>query len=274
MEKERGLADRIAACRAGEDDLIFWWLGQMGFAVRMGGRTIFADPYLSADEARLYPPAMRADEITNADIILGSHDHLDHIDYETWQGIAKASPEAVFVLPSLLKERISRKLQIPAERMIGLDDGKSVSLKGLTITGVASAHEALDPDPVTGEHPYLGYVVRSGERCFYHAGDTCLYEGMLAKLRAQGPYDAIFVPINGRDAARYTSGCIGNMTFQEAVDLSGALKPALAVPGHYDMFSNNLGSPIAFKAYLEAKYKGIGCWVGERGTAVEVPKKV
>ena len=97
-----------------------------------------------------------------------------------------------------------------------------------------------------------------------------MYEGMLTKLRKHAPLDVMFVPINGRDAQRYLTGCIGNMTFQEAVDLCGEMEPSLAVPGHYDMFAGNLGNPLLFKAYLEAKYPGIRCWIGERGEAVEV----
>ena len=116
----------------------------------------------------------------------------------------------------------------------------------------------------------MSYVIKGNGRSIYHAGDTCVYEGMLTKTKNRSPIDVMFVPINGRDARRLTAGCIGNMTFQEAVDLCGEIAPTLAVPGHYDMFCNNLGSPLEFKAYLEAKYPGIPCWIGEHGVPVEV----
>jgi L-ascorbate metabolism protein UlaG (beta-lactamase superfamily) len=44
------------------------------------------------------------------------------------------------------------------------------------------------------------------------------------------------------------------MTFQEAVDLSGELRPGLVIPGHWDMFADNPGDPEAFADYLDAKY--------------------
>lgn len=90
----------------------------------------------------------------------------------------------------------------------------------------------------------------------YHAGDTVRYEGMLPKLKAFGPIDAALLPINGRDAERYRRNCIGNMTFQEAADLAGELQPALAIPGHWDMFADNPGDPDAFADYLAVKYGG------------------
>ena len=78
----------------------------------------------------------------------------------------------------------------------------------------------------------------------------------------------MFVPINGRDGVRYRNNLIGNMTAQEAVDLVGTIKPALAVPGHYEMLTANPGDPYLFSDYLDAKYPGIPVWIGEHGTAV------
>ena len=264
------LLSRIEHYKVEKDQMVFWWLGQLGYVIRMAGCTIYADPYLSEQSGRLFAPPFKAEDIHNADIVLGSHDHEDHIDYDTWRAIAKSSPQAVFVLPELLRGEISRKLEIPMERLVGMDDGKSVTIKGLTIHGIAAAHERLDRDADTGLYPYMGYIVKGSGKSFYHSGDTCMYEGMLTKLRKLAPLDVMFVPINGRDAQRYLTGCIGNMTFQEAVDLCGEMEPSLAVPGHYDMFAGNLGNPLLFKAYLEAKYPGIRCWIGERGEAVEV----
>lgn len=264
------LLNSIEQYKVEKEQLVFWWLGQLGYVIRMAGCTIYADPFLSELEGRLFAPPFKAEDVRNADIVLGSHDHVDHIDYDTWMAIAKSSPQAVFVLPELLREEISQKLDIPMERLVGIDDGKSVVVKGVTVHGIAAAHERLDRDDETGRYPYMSYIVSGGGKCFYHSGDTCVYEGMLTKLRRFAPFHVMFVPINGRDAQRYLTGCIGNMTFQEAVDLCGELKPSLAVPGHYDMFAENLGNPLLFKAYLEAKYPGIPCWIGERGEAVEV----
>ena len=47
-----------------------------------------------------------------------------------------------------------------------------------------------------------------------------------------------------------------NMTFQEAADLAGELRPGLVIPGHWDMFADNPGDPDAFTDYLAVKYGG------------------
>ena len=53
---------------------------------------------------------------------------------------------------------------------------------------------------------------------------------------ATGPFDVLFLPINGRDPAR---GVPGNMSAAEAVDLAAAVRPRFVVPHHYDMFTFN-----------------------------------
>ena len=63
-----------------------------------------------------------------------------------------------------------------------------------------------------------------------------------------------FLPINGRDAKRLSSGCLGNMTYQEAADLAGELSFGMTIPTHYDMFENNSADPQPFIDYMKVKY--------------------
>ncbi|MDK2809048.1 MAG: hypothetical protein PWP24_1785, partial [Clostridiales bacterium] len=130
---------------------------------------------------------------------------------------------------------------------------------------VASAHEFLDRDE-EGAYPYMGFVLEGAGLRIYHPGDTCIYEGYFQKLRDLGAIDIMFLPINGRDGKRYQSNIIGNMTYQEAVDLAGAMHPGLVVPGHYEMFEGNRENPALFEDYLKAKYKGVPYWIGEHGS--------
>jgi L-ascorbate 6-phosphate lactonase len=53
---------------------------------------------------------------------------------------------------------------------------------------------------------------------------------------------------------RYKAGILGNMTFQEAGDLAGAVHPRLTVPTHYDMFDGNLEDVTKFTDYMTVKY--------------------
>jgi L-ascorbate metabolism protein UlaG (beta-lactamase superfamily) len=157
---------------------------------------------------------------------------------------------------------------VPAQRLLCLDDGDSEDVAGVKITGIKAAHEFFDYQEGIG-HPHMGYVAEADGCAVYHSGDTLCYEGLLSAL-ARWNLTVAFLPINGRDARRYRSGCIGNMTYQEAVDLAGALRPRLVVPTHYDMFAGDSEDPELFVDYLDAKFPGQACWVGEPGVPVDV----
>ena len=273
MKTGNDLIAEINQCELEKGSIAFWWLGQLGLAVKLGKIVIYLDPFLSDYPGRRIPTLLQPEEIINADYIFGSHDHIDHIDRDAWQKIAANSAKVKFVVPKALKNQLSEELGIPSERLIGISDMKTFEEGGIKITGVAAAHEFLDQDPKTGEYPYMGYLIESEGIRFYHTGDTCIYEGMLTKLSSLGNIDIIMLPINGRDGKRLRANIIGNMTYQEAVDLVGQIKPCLAVPLHYEMFANNLGDPGLFLDYLDIKYPGIDCWIGGHGEKTVYCKK-
>jgi L-ascorbate metabolism protein UlaG (beta-lactamase superfamily) len=267
------LINEINSCKLEKETAAFWWLGQMGFAVKLDEKIIYIDLFLSEiGNRRNIEPLIKPEEITNADYIFGTHDHTDHIDRAVWHQISLSSPKAKFIVPDLLVDSLSEDLNIPKERFIGLDDGVSLDIQDFKISGVASAHEFLDRDPITGKYPYLGYVIEYKDFILYHSGDTCIYEGMQTKLKKWDKIDLMFIPINGRDAKRYSNNIIGNMTYQEAVDLAGAIKPGLVVPAHYEMFDMNSADPNLFADYLNIKYEGVKHWIGRHGEKIIVKK--
>lgn len=271
VAKNEELIRRIDETTLSGGEMAFWWLGQHSFIFKIAGHILYIDAFLSDHPRRRVPPLLKPDQITNADYFLGSHDHTDHIDRAVWPVMAKASPQAVFVVPELLRESLSEDLNIPAGRFIGMDDGQTMDLGDLRISAIASAHEFLDRDDATGRYPYLGFIIEADGLTVYHAGDTCIYEGMITKLK-QWKFDLMMLPINGRDAKRFRNNTIGNMTYQEAVDLAGTVGTRYVVPAHYDMFSNNPGDPEAFADYLGVKFPNVQAVVPGYGERVVIGK--
>jgi L-ascorbate metabolism protein UlaG (beta-lactamase superfamily) len=262
------LIDEVNATVLAPSECAFWWMGQLSYILKLGDKVLYLDAFLSPSKARNTPPLLKPEEVTNAAVIAGTHDHGDHIDRPVWPALARSSPQAKFVVPALLVPKLSAALKIPEDRFVGLDDGASAQVAGVKITGVASAHEFLDQDPVTGKYPYLGYVIEGNGCRLYHSGDTCKYEGMETRLKKFGVIDVAFLPINGRDAPRLRSNCIGNMTFQEAVDLAGAVGVRLAVPSHWDMFKNNSEDPQKFIDYMAVKFPRVRTLIPKLGERV------
>lgn len=274
MKKHIALLEDIQRTQPDYGALAFWWLGQHSFIVRTQKHTLYFDPYFSPMKERLFPTLIDADEVTNADFVFGSHDHTDHIDREFWPAVAQASPHARFVIPALFLQTLPQELGIPSERFIGVDQEMSWNDNDIKICGVPSAHEFLDPDPKTGLHPYMGFVVEVDGVRLYHSGDCCRYEGLETRLKAFGQIDVMMLPINGRDGYRYHHGIIGNMTYLEAADLAGSVRPRLVIPAHYELFEGNrsMEEAILFGEYTEAKYPELLFWVGPHGVRVDLPR--
>ncbi|MEE8397650.1 MAG: MBL fold metallo-hydrolase [Desulfobacterales bacterium] len=259
------LIDDIDGCALENDEFAVWWLGQHSFVLKHDEKILYFDPFLADHSGRLVPSLLDASEIKHADVIFGSHDHIDHIDHDAWKQIAPLNKQTRFVVPELLRDRLLEELAIDPAQMVGLDDDLRIDIEGIHITGVASAHEFLDRDEATQHFPYLGYIVDVNGLMAYHSGDTCIYEGIQQKLRPRH-FDVVFVPINGRDAVRLRSGCIGNMTYQEAADLCGAIEPDLIIPGHYGMFAANTIDPELFSEYMKVKYPDLQVCLCSPGT--------
>ena len=242
-----GLINKFKKTVLRENELALCRLGQHSFLLKIADKLLAFDPYLSDISKRLIKPLVNAEELADFDLIFGSHDHSDHIDRP--QLARMASGRAKFVFPAAVAGTIT---EIPQDRIITAKGDDEIEFDGLKIYALPSAHEFLEQDSC-GAYFNLGFVVETDGFGIYHSGDCCIYEGLLSRLKKLNP-DIMLLPINGRDAERLKRGCIGNMTYQEAVELAGFAGTKLAVPGHYDMFEGNLENPQCFIDYAKVKF--------------------
>ena len=251
--------------------VVLWWMGQMGLIAKAGDTVLSIDYFASPRASRQYEAPIPPEEMEGIDAFLGTHDHVDHIDHESWKVWARTNPGAKFIFPRAHMEKVLAD-GVGEQSAVGMNDGESVQVGAFTVHAVAAAHEFLDRDPQTGLFPHLQFVIEGNGVRIYHAGDTVRYEGMLARVKAFGDIDAALLPINGRDAKRYRRNTIGNMTFQEAADFAAEIGTRIVIPGHWDMFAHNSGDPYAFADYLDAKYCGkVECRIPKVTVRVIVP---
>ena len=251
----------------------FRHLGQLGFLLDFGGTKVGVDLFLSPLKGRLVPPQEKAANLLDVAAFIGTHDHADHIDRPLWRELARLGCKAKFLVPAYVAADVVRDTGLKRTQVIGLAQGESITIGGVTATAVASAHERLEFDR-RGRSKNLGFVLetaggdlrtpRKSVR-IYHSGDCCLYEGLQTALAKFGRIEAAFLPINGRDAWRLTHDFIGCMDAHEAVELAGELGVKVLVPGHYDMFKPNLGDVAECVAFAKAKYPKLRVVVPQTG---------
>lgn len=234
-----------------------WPLGQAGFRVEFPECVLYFDLYLSNhceavlprpfDHRRGIRSPLDAAQISDADVVVCSHSHLDHCDWPTIRTISTSSPSATLVTPMPNVPTV-RDLDWPSTRVIGSTPGETFSLSGLSLTPFAVAHD--DYDQGDEGFPYQGYVVTNGRVSIAHVGDARLDERLVTFLK-QFDLDLLMVPINGRSTARKSMGFAGNMNAEEAALLARSVRARHVVPMHYDMFAQNT-DPGALASFLES----------------------
>ncbi|MFE1250787.1 MBL fold metallo-hydrolase [Streptomyces sp. NPDC058735] len=231
-----------------EGSVAIWPLGQSGLALRFSGRrTVYIDLYLSQhceavlprpfDHRRLSRAPLDPAEIDNANVVVCSHDHPDHLDVPTLRSLRDSSPHATVVAPSAARTTLL-DLGWTDDRLQLTRHGDTVHIAGLSITAFAVPHDDYDEDPELG-HPYQGYAVSDGAISVAHVGDARADNRVVAELARLAP-DLLCLPINGRDEHRAALGFAGNMNAAEAVELAATVGARRVMPMHYDMFAQNV----------------------------------
>ncbi len=246
----RAFVEAIASYAPPAGTAAVWYLGQESVVWKAGGATVWIDPYLSPSQGRRYPPLCAPGDVTEADLVLVTHEHLDHLDPATCAGIAQAAPQARFVAPPACGPLLL-EAGVPAGRVATPRTGEPLQFGPWRVTAVPAAHEQVDWTAERG-HRFVGYVAECDGLACYHAGDTTACDELLAALLPWvGRLDLAMLPINGRDYFRLAANCIGNFTFREAAEVAVRLDPALTVPLHYDLFHGwNDERPGHFVDYL------------------------
>jgi L-ascorbate 6-phosphate lactonase len=227
------LAETIAHRKVNAEELAIYWLCQAGFAFKSSAKEIvYIDPYFSdvvervVGFKRMMTCPVSAEE-ANADLVVCTHEHLDHMDTDALPALAR-NPRTQFAGPiECIKE--FAKLGISTKRCHLLEEGKSLTLGGVEIKAVYADHGELAPDA-------LGIVLNFGGIQVYHTGDTAYRPKEFAPAIAMKP-DVLIPCINGR---------FGNMDAKEAALMTGLVKPRVVIPSHFWMFVEQNGEPGTF----------------------------
>lgn len=216
--------------------LTITWLGQSGYLYRFpNGFTVCIDPYLSHAKSggqtrpRLTPIVIPATAI-EAELVIITHDHIDHFDEITLRPIAER-PTTVFAGPSSCREHWLA-MELPGERFLRLDQGDTLEVAGIRLTAFYAEHSS------GSARDAIGVLIEADGFRIYQTGDSEYTDQLVDQARDLRP-DLLTVPINGRG---------GNMTAAQAAALTKIVAPHFVIPMHYGMFANNTADPEDFIA--------------------------
>jgi len=231
------------------------WIGQGGYLVEAAGRRLVIDPYLSDSVTkkfglhRLAPPVIVIKDL-KPDVIIITHDHLDHFDPDTLQPLMSQSNASLLGPQSVINHGL--QMGFDEKRMTLVKIGEPVRFDGFIFTPTPAMHS----DAFS-----VGLLLEAGGKRIYFSGDTLYNPELVEKVCALTGerLDAAFVCMNGR---------LNNMNSKEAAKFVARLKPGMAIPMHYGMFAENTADPNEFVDDCHAL--GMSTLVLETGGSTEI----
>ena len=170
------------------------WLGHASFRI-VGESVIYIDPW-------------QLEGGPQADLILVTHGHHDHLSPEDIKRIS--GPTTVVLCPP---DCVS---EIPAGQARAVRPGDQLQVAGVSIEVVPAYNRDKPNHPRSAGH--VGYIVTTGGRRIYHAGDTDLIPEM-DRIQC----DVALLPMGGT----YT------MDAEQAAQAAARIRPQIVVPMHW-----------------------------------------
>ncbi|MGB9703396.1 MAG: MBL fold metallo-hydrolase [Candidatus Micrarchaeia archaeon] len=203
-------------------DIELSWLGHAGFRIITNNHVHYIDPF------QLKKPKVKAH------VILFTHPHYDHFDLESIEKIM--DEKTMFIGPVQCCSEVEARF---SKQAFSLSPGGEIQCscgaKVYAVRAYNNKEERLKYHPKSNN--WLGYIFEFNGKRIYHAGDTDFIEEM-KNIKC----DIALLPIGGT----YTMDAL------EAAEAAKAIKPKVAIPMHYKMFSKNWKkSEEDFKKALE-----------------------
>ena len=192
------------------------------------------------------------DDITQANIVLVTHDHFDHVGNAV--DIIKKTGAIVVAQPETVG-RMTSELGLPAEKVVnfgmGMNIGATAVLDGIAVTMTQAFHSS-------GTASGAGFIITLEDGyTIYHAGDTGIF-GTMGILGELYPIDLALLPI----------GSAFTMDPVQAAKACALLNPKKAVPMHYKTFPVLEQSADTFVALAKKEAPGVEIIVLEPGQQI------
>jgi len=186
--------------------------------------TICIDPY-------------KLSKTIQADLVLISHNHFDHLSLEDLKKISSRNTTIVAA-----NECLSQISNISLKEKIGIAPGEEKTINNVTVKAIPAYNiDKINPDTKKPFHPKedkkVGFIITLQGTSVYHTGDSDLIPEM-ADLKP----DILLVPVSGTYV----------MTSKEAADAIEKIKPKIAIPMHYGTIVGNENDAKKFKNMVKS----------------------
>ncbi|TGL56547.1 MBL fold metallo-hydrolase [Leptospira ognonensis] len=174
------------------------WFGHSSYLFLAGGKKILVDPVFSgyaspvsfAVQAFEGTDVYLPEDMPELDILLITHDHYDHLDYET---VIKLFPKTKTIIVPLGVSAHLLSWGVPIEKIIELDwyETKNITT-GLRLTATPTRHFS-GRSILRNQSLWCSYVVEIGEYKVFVGGDSGFGSVFESIGKKYGPFDLAFL---------------------------------------------------------------------------------
>ena len=218
-------------------DFSFTWLGHSTLLLRLREMNILFDPILTrlvspvrfTGVKRFSDPPAAADDLPKIDLLILTHDHYDHLDYQTIRALDGKVER--YIVPLGVEHRL-RRFGVAREKITKMAWWEEIAIGSLKIACTPARHFSgrcmLDRDKTL----WCSFVLADEKRKIFVSGDTG-YDAHFGRIRERyGDFDLVFT-----DGAQYDPRWPSvHMKPEEAFRAIGDLGAKYAVPIHWGAF--------------------------------------
>lgn len=176
------------------------WLGHSTVLVELDGHRVLTDPVFGeraspfgfAGPRRFHPAPVTVAELPRLDAVVLSHNHYDHLCQRTMLELAKLD---VPIVTALGVGALLERLGVLPNRIIELDWGESVNVRGLTFTATPAQHFSGRGMFDRNKSLWAAFVIQSERRKVFFSGDTGLTPQFAETGRVYGPFDLVMLEV-------------------------------------------------------------------------------
>jgi L-ascorbate metabolism protein UlaG (beta-lactamase superfamily) len=223
------------------EENIIVWLGHSSFFLQLDGKKFLIDPVLGgyASPLKLYNKSYkgsdvyRAEDIPDIDYLLISHDHYDHLDYDT---VTTLRDKVKKVITGLGTGAHFEDWGYRSEVLIEKDWNETETIaEGFEIIVTPARHRS-GRGLKSNQSLWVSFVIKAPSMRIYYSGDSGYAGHFKAIGKAQGPFDLAIM--EGGQYSKYWRS--SHMMPEEVVKASQELKAKKLITGHWAKFTLSL----------------------------------
>ena len=217
-------------------------LGHATVWVRLNGKNILTDPVVGdvwniRRHARFPVPP---DQLPNADYVLISHSHYDHLDKTS---IRRLGYSPVYLTPLGYREWFASVL--PGSRVVELDWFQKYDGDGVVFRLLPVQHWTKRTPFDTNRKLWGAWLIEGRDRKIFFGGDSGYFHGFREFGKKFGPIDAAILPIGAYEPRWFMK--YSHMNPPEAVQAFLDLRAGILIPqqwGVFDLSDEPLDQPV------------------------------